>query len=496
MSLTEVTTDMSIAHKVKAMFNSEDHDLIKQAVTLITSLDREDPELRRDFLSVFGEALGDTEHNDFIHSYDSADLKVTTSYTTLPETQHTLHSLCHSERLHRVVWEHDDLDNLPFYTTNIAWTLSYFCGLWTQWQERGQSLTISVYDYLSGALEGSPLLDLLKDHHIHILSPLDPIVLKLIAELSVIGVASIKLDSLCDEYFGELVALGEDTLELLERGAERAARLTPTQCIVRADPVYTRWVSTVINKHKLKGDLAKRWRFVCLRAALAKTVIIPPEEDRWKPTQLKMVFCPVVREARKGIWVARTLHCSDLDTPLSERSEYHDDGPFEVDKITTSDIPEYFNSWSRSKRYKLPYRVNEDTEELELDQLDLSAKNFRLVTYDEIVEIGQAGDASRVYSGASAALHLHTLEAADREDCVALHSANPWGVYDLGVMEEFVWDESTADTWPYRDDLQEYVRVYGDREVSEIDQESRDPERGSTSYYSQCDFAFRVVMAV
>ena len=478
----------SVAQKIKAMFVIEDKSVMKQAVALITSLDRFDLELQRDFLEVFADALYDPDR-DHPEAHDTTS---DTGLATLRETQHNVHSLCHSERLHQIVWDQTSLDDPLFYTINAAWALSYVCGLWDRWESRGERFPISAHDYVHGELEGSSLLDLLKGKHVHILSPLDPTVLKMIAALTEVGVASIKLDSLCDEYFGELITVGEQALGLMELGAERAVLHAAPHSIVRTEPIYTRWVSTVINRHKLKGQLAQRWRFVCLRAAVAKTVTIKPEEDRWSPTQFKMVYCPVKSEASKGLWVARTLHCSDIDTPVNERFEPGHYTTYEVDKTAVDQLPYQFNSWSRSKRYTIPYRVNED-DKFDNLSLDLGTKSFRLATHQELMEIGYAGDDRQEYSGVTSSLHLHTLEDADCEDHLALHSSNAWGIYDLGALEEYVWDEDYDDRYIWGEYFCEFVRAYGGQNECKIDQKTQDPERLS-SYYTQGEFAFRPVL--
>ena len=111
------------------------------------------------------------------------------------------------------------------------------------------------------------------------------------------------------------------------------------------------------------------------------------------------------------------------------------------------------------------------------------------------MEIGYAVYSSQEYSGAPSALHLHTLADAHAEDHLALHSANLWGVYDLGTLEEYIWDEEYDDRYLWGEHFYEFVRVYGGQDECKIDQKTQDPERLS-SYYTRGEFAFRPVQPV
>ena len=70
---------------------------------------------------------------------------------------------------------------------NAAWLLSYSYGLWEQWSCNDQNFPINIHEYKLGELDSSPLVNLLKNKHIHILSPLDPHVLSMIKRLQQVG---------------------------------------------------------------------------------------------------------------------------------------------------------------------------------------------------------------------------------------------------------------------------------------------------------------------
>ena len=450
----------SSAQKVKALYQSEDRALIRDASVMISKLKPSQPKLRETFLALFKEALTNPE-------YDGEELELAASCS--------LHSLGHSQHLYEQLWEGACLSDPAYFMINAAWGLSYACGLWDRWGELGVALPISADDYDRGELAESPLLPLLRGRHIRLISPLDPLVLKMIQELRVVGVASIKLDSLCDEELGSLIDLGDETLELLRLGAERAERCEPTTCVARSEQPYTRWVSTTLAKHKLKGTRAEAWRFVLLRSALAKTMSVCA--DGWEEEQLKLVYCPVRLEAEGGLWVARS--------PQSDSRE-----AFMIDK---AELPQYLNGLSRSRRYKLIYKIDKDNEELDVSSLDLSKQGFRLATLEELLEIGRAGDPNRALSGADHPAKLLTRD--DDSPRVALHSANAWGVYDVGVLEEFVWDQEAAEASGGEEFFCEYIRTFGDPCDPSLEQYTRDPERHRRFLHQSLESCIRVVLS-
>jgi len=384
------------------------------------------------------------------------------------------------------------IDYPRFHTINAAWLLSYVCGLWEHWTSTNQTIPISSHDYHLGELDENPLFPFLHDKHVRLISPLGPVVLRMITHLTEIGVASIKLDSLCDEHFGDLISLGDEARTLLKLGAQRAEELTPTQCVVREDKIYQSWISKVLNQHKLKKSCAEDWRYVCLRASLAKTIPIK-SSGRSGDDHLKMVYCPVTIETSKGLWVARTLH-SELDTSIQNRRDHHYGPSYCAEECEWSDLPDYFNSLSRRKRYKIPYKFDENVEELKYELLDLSAKSFRLPTKEELVAIGLAGDDDRIYSGADQAIHLYTKKDVYHESVVALHTANPWGVYDIGVIREYVWDMEAAEESLYEEFFNEYIRITGYNDTLTIREHVTDPEEIRWHRFYRVEHAFRAVL--
>ena len=90
-----------------------------------------------------------------------------------------------------------------------------------------------------------------------------------------------------------------------------------------------------------------------------------------------MVYCPVNIEANQGLWVSRTLYSSDLNDVSNYADELRKTHyQAEAEKISIKHLAEYFNGWNRTKRYKLPYPIDDNTEELIIDRIDFSKKAY------------------------------------------------------------------------------------------------------------------------
>ena len=494
-------TQQTIAQKVRMMLESRDKLVIRQAVELVTSLDLKKNKLRKDFVSTFAHCFSDED----INACDYRDIKSARKKNEtengkgktrlkLNKTKHNLHSLCHSELLWSELWDNYCLDHLFYFTTNAAWLLSYSCGLWEHWHKLDQDFPINIHEYKMGELASSPLLTKLKDLHIHILSPLDPHVLEMIKRLKEVGVASIKLDSLCDEYFPNLLNLGEDVLILLKNAAKRAVQKTQSP-IERNEPVYLRWISKVLKQNKVKGPLVDRWKFVLQRASLAKTIKIKAGEHSYYETHLKMVYCPVTIETSKGLWVSRTLYSDDLN----DRREYDDEPRYvhyqaEAEQIQSEHLAEYFNGWNRTKRYKLPYPINENNDELIYDKIDLSKRSLRLPSLEELILIAQAENSKQAYSGSSCKLHLKYLDHDFNDRSVALHAPNDWGLYDVASQEEYVWSEDQETPRVYDELFDEYIFIYGDTDSLAIQEKAASLDRKQPAYWLPVKSAIRIVL--
>ena len=77
---------------------------------------------------------------------------------------------------------------------------------------------------------------------------------------------------------------------------------------------------------------------------------------------------------------------------------------------------------------------------------------------------------------------------------MGLHTANPWGLYDVASFTELVWDEDKG--WDQlSDDFTEWVYAYGHERTCTIEQKTRSIGY-NRFYHSSYDFAFRIVLPV
>ena len=79
------------------------------------------------------------------------------------------------------------------------------------------------------------------------------------------------------------------------------------------------------------------------------------------------------------------------------------------------------------------------------------------------------------------------------EPAVTLHSANPWGVYDIGVIDEYVWIEEVIDS-DGCEYFESYIRLMGDLEPPKIPRETSNPESSRWHRHCTVEHCYRVVL--
>lgn len=444
---------LQIARNIKLMLTANDDEVFHQAIELITTLAPQDQALAEALRVVFSPYLGEMCR---------------------------LHSISHQSSMRRLFRDADDLEEeqLIHRKVSAGWALSYACGFWDEWAA-SRRFEISAHDYEAGQLSELGLLQLLRGRHVRILSPLSAELIRLIKELCEVEVASIKLDSLCDETLGALIALGESALSLLEAGAYHAERSYPVTCVARADEVYTRWVKRCLSRHKVNQELRARWAEVLLRGSLAKTLSIPKQDARFK-----LVYCPIdTWGCSDGLWVSRTL---TTNIELDASSTIHLDeveGVYSFEAYEVTDAIEIIDDLSRAKRLRVMYK-NPDPIEFDPD-----LHGLRLPLIEEITEFGAAGQQT-AYSGTD---DLYDLMVEDRDyhyhEYTQQRCANAWGVYDVASLTpEMVWDDEVLNGLSY-ETLDDCVLTYGASSIG-------DPKKELNQRLKRRhgDLAFRVVL--
>ena len=396
-------TQLNFARGVRETLSSGDERLINELCAELAQIDRVEPSLEKACREVFGDVLRPDDDDYELDEDELGDALY---------SLHSLHSLTCCEAIAELV-ERDELS----LSVSAAWVISYLCGLWDEWEREGRALPISTLEAQAGGLDRAPLTQRLKGRHVRLTSPLCSATLELLQRLVSLGVASVKLDSLCDEQLGALIKSGDEVLTALEAGAERAMSAEQIEHVTRDDEVYVSWVNKALSKRGLTATQKARWRGVCLNASLAKTVTVGDHH-------LKMVFCPITAEAKRGLWVTRSV------------MSYGQEGSAWLE--SPKEIQALFNELATLKRYPQPYR--EDNEfELLASCRDYARRTFRLPTVEELVLLGGAGRGAK-YAGSRFAFELKSTPT-ELEEELMVHPASAWGLYDIGVKVELAWHE-------------------------------------------------------